>query len=302
VRAPGEPPTGRPSRPLRQAVLFVGTAYALCSALALALPRWELTPLVAAIVPVVAVAVTIPLTTPAGRRAAGWAGVGLRLPTLRGLLFAIALPAAVASASFAIALALGVVSLRGVVNGDPGPVVVNVAVAVAVFSVVFLGEEIGWRGYLLPRLATVMSGRRAALATGAVHAAFHLPLLLLTAYQSAGSRLLVVPMVMITVTAAGTSYAWLRWSTGSIGTVSTMHAAFNESMQRWSAATVATSPAALAYTTTETGLATMLLMIMLAGYLLTRQAAVFRAGAQESRALFVPRVAGDRARFVGGHP
>jgi hypothetical protein len=146
VRVPGDPPTRRSARlprPLRQAILFVGTAYALCSALSLALPRWELTPLVAAIVPVVAVAVTIPLTTPAGRRAAGWAGIGFRLPTLRGLLLAITVPATVAGASFAIALALGVVSLRGVVNGDPGPVVVNVAVAVAVFSVVFLGEEIG---------------------------------------------------------------------------------------------------------------------------------------------------------------
>jgi len=46
----------------------------------------------------------------------------------------------------------------------------------------------------------------------------------------------------------------------------------------------------------------MLLMIILAGYLLTRQAAVFRAGAQEPRALFVPRVAGDHAGFVGEHP
>jgi len=155
-----------------------------------------------------------------------------------------------------------------------------------VFSVLFLGEKNGWRGYLLPRLATVMSGRRAAIATGAAHAAFHLPLLLLTTYQSAGSRILVVPMVMITITAAGASYAWLRWSTGSIGTVSTMHAAVNESMQRWSAAVAATSPAALAYTTTETGYVTALLMVLLAGYLLTCRAAVFRTGAQESRALF----------------
>ena len=260
----------------------MAVAYGLCLVLSLALPAWELTPLVAAMAPVVAVAVIIPLTTPAGGRAARWAGMGFRLPTIRGLLVAIALPAAVASASFALAAALDVVSLRGPVIGDPVPVAVNLAV----FSVLFLGEEIGWRGYLLPRLATVMSGRRAAIATGAAHAAFHLPLLLLTTYQSAGSRILVVPMVMITITAAGASYAWLRWSTGSIGTVSTMHAAVNESMQRWSAAVAATSPAALAYTTTETGYVTALLMVLLAGYLLTCRAAVFRTGAQESRALF----------------
>jgi membrane protease YdiL (CAAX protease family) len=231
-----------------------------------------------------------------GGRHDGQASV-FRLPTIRGLLVAIALPAAVASASFAIAAALGVVSLRGSVIDNPVLVVVNLAV----FSVLFLGEEIGWRGYLLPRLATVMSGRRAAILTGAVHAAFHLPLLLLTTYQSAGSRLVIVPMVMITITAAGASYTWLTWSTGSIGTVSTMHAAVNESMQRWSAAVAATSPAALAYTTTETGYVTALLMVLLAGYLLTRRAAVFRTGAQESRALFghPPRRAHDEGRRSG---
>jgi membrane protease YdiL (CAAX protease family) len=40
--------------------------------------------------------------------------------------------------------------------------VLNLAITTAIFAVVFLGEEIGWRGYLLFRLAEVTSGRRAA--------------------------------------------------------------------------------------------------------------------------------------------
>ena len=40
----------------RQAILFVGTAIGLCLLLALALPQWELTPLIAALVPATAVA------------------------------------------------------------------------------------------------------------------------------------------------------------------------------------------------------------------------------------------------------
>ena len=263
--------------------MFTAVAYLLCLAVALALPGWELTPLVAAFAPAVAVAITIGLTDRPGTRRAGWAGIGARRPTVRGLLIALTLPLAVSSVSFAAAAAAGVVSLSGLVIGNPLPVLVGLAITVAVFSALYLGEEIGWRGYLLPRLATVMSGRRAALITGAVHAAFHLPLLLLTTYQSAGSRFIVIPMVMITITAAGASYAWLRWSTGSITTVSTMHAAFNESMARWSSAVVATSPAAMAYTTTETGYITALLTIALAGYLLTRRAAVFRDGERQSR-------------------
>jgi hypothetical protein len=40
-------------------------------------------------------------------------------------------------------------------------------------------------------------------------------------------------------------------------------------------AAIATSPATMAYVTTETGAATMIIMIAVAGYLLTRRAADF---------------------------
>lgn len=38
-----------------------------------------------------------------------------------------------------------------------------------------LGEELGWRGYALPRLLEVMSARRAALVLGVIWAVWHLP-------------------------------------------------------------------------------------------------------------------------------
>ena len=64
---------------------------------------------------------------------------------------------------------------------------------------------------MLFRVAELTSGRRAALVTGAFHAIYHLPLLLLTTtYQSAGNRWIVVPMVMVTLTLAGVWYGWLR--------------------------------------------------------------------------------------------
>jgi membrane protease YdiL (CAAX protease family) len=86
--------------------------------------------------------------------------------------------------------AFGVISFPGFGRG-----VLNVALTTIIFAVVFLGEEIGWRGYLLFRLAELMSGRRAARVTDAFHAIFHLPLLVLTTtYQSEGS--------------AGSSYRW----------------------------------------------------------------------------------------------
>ena len=145
-----------------------------------------------------------------------------------------------------------------------------------------LGEEIGWRGYLLFRLAEVISGRQAALLTGAFHAIFHLPLLLLTTtYQSAGNRWIVVPMVMVTLTLAGVWYGWLRLWSGSIWPVSLSHSAFNNLMEGVAGVAIATSPATMAYVTTETGAATMIIMVLIAGYLLTRRASDFRKAQPE---------------------
>jgi membrane protease YdiL (CAAX protease family) len=105
--------------------------------------------------------------------------------------------------SFGVGAAFGVVQFSGLPPGF-GRGVLNVALTTIIFAVVFLGEEIGWRGYLLFRVAELTSGRRAALVTGAFHAIYHLPLLLIaTTYQSAGNRWIVVPMVMVTLTLAG---------------------------------------------------------------------------------------------------
>ena len=268
----------------RQALFFIGTVCGLCLALALALPHWELTPLIAAVLPAVAVVLVTVASPGNGKGRSAWAGLGFRRPRIRDLLIAVGLSAAVSSASFAIAAAIGVVDIPSISPREFGALLARAVIMTAVFTPVFLCEEVGWRGYLLPRLATMSSGRLAAVATGAIHAVFHLPLLLITAtYQSAGNRLIIVPTVMITITAAGVVYAWSRWSSGSIWPPSAMHAAFNQAMGRWSTVVVATSPAALAYTTTETGMVTVCLMIALSAYLLIRRGGVFKRGAREAR-------------------
>ena len=111
--------------------------------------------------------------------------------------------------------------------------------------------------------------------TGAFHAIFHLPLLLLTTtYQSAGSRWIVVPTVMVTLTLAGVWYGWLRlWSGDLAGQPLPQRLQQPDGGRRRRA--IATSPATMAYVTTETGVVTMIIMVLVAGYLLTRRAADF---------------------------
>ena len=82
----------------RQALFFIGTVCGLCLALALALPHWELTPLIAAVLPAVAVVLVTVASSGHGKGRAAWAGLGFRRPRIRDLLIAVGLSAAGSSA------------------------------------------------------------------------------------------------------------------------------------------------------------------------------------------------------------
>jgi membrane protease YdiL (CAAX protease family) len=295
-RAAEEPAAPRTDRPLRQVVVYLGITYAIALAIALALPHAGIAPLISIAAPVIAVALTTPFVVPRGQRRAVWAGVGFHPRRGRGLLIAVLGPAAIIAVSFGVAAAFGVVRFPGLGPGF-GSGVLNIIVSTVIAGVIFLGEEIGWRGYLLFRLAELTSGRRAALLTGAFQAIFHLPLLLLTTtYQSEGNRWIVVPMVMVTLTLAGVWYGWLRLWSGSIWPVSLSHSAFNNFMEGVAGVAIVTSPAMMAYVTTETGVVTMIIMVLVAGYLWTRRAADFdKAQPKDSRPTAEPPTAARRA-------
>ena len=82
-------------------------------------------------------------------------------------------------------------------------------------------------------------------------------------------------MVMVTLTLAGVWYGWLRLSSGSIWPVCLSHSAFNNVMESLAGVAIVSSAATMAYVTTETGIVTMLIMVLVAGFLLVRKGADF---------------------------
>jgi membrane protease YdiL (CAAX protease family) len=103
-------------------------------------------------------------------------------------------------------------------------------------------------------------------------------------------------MVMVTLTLAGVWYGWLRLWSGSIWPVSLSHSAFNNLMETVAGVAVTTSPAMMAYVTTETGVVTMIIMVLVAAYLLTRRAADFaKAEPKSPRPTTDQRAAARRA-------
>src|SRR4051794_27525360 len=211
-----EPDPPRTDRPRRQILVFLSSTYGIAVAIALALPHTAIAPMISIAAPVLGFAVTMAVAVPRGQRRAILTTVGFHPRRGRGLLVAVLGPLLFGTLSFSIAAAFGVIRFPGLGAGLPSGLL-NIALGTVVSAFVLLGEEIGWRGYLLFRIAEVTSPRVAAVLTGACHAVFHLPLLLLTTtYQSAGQRWIVVPTVMITLSLGGVWYAWLRLSSGSI--------------------------------------------------------------------------------------
>lgn len=91
-----------------------------------------------------------------------------------------------------------------------------------------LGEEIGWRGLLVPELAKVTTPVRAGLISGAIWATWHFPAIILGDYNAHGVPIpLQVTLFAVGVVADGIVYAWLRLASRSIWPPALLHASFN---------------------------------------------------------------------------
>ncbi|HEY3054880.1 MAG TPA: type II CAAX endopeptidase family protein [Thermoanaerobaculia bacterium] len=105
-----------------------------------------------------------------------------------------------------------------------------VIIVATVFSTVVggqTGEEIGWRGYALPRLASRFGYASASVLLGVIWALWHLPLFFTRGADKYGQSFLVYTLQ---VTALSVALAWLYVRTdGSLLLTMLMHSAVNQS-------------------------------------------------------------------------
>jgi membrane protease YdiL (CAAX protease family) len=95
-----------------------------------------------------------------------------------------------------------------------------------------LGEEIGWRGFLVPELTTWVGFRRASLYSGVIWGAWHLPGILTGAYGTSGTpKVYQLVCFTILVITSAVVQAWLRMRSGSVWPPTIMHATHNGIIQ-----------------------------------------------------------------------
>ena len=157
--------------------------------------------------------------------------------TRSAIYLGLAVPLLVGSIAYSIAF------LTGLVQFDPpsmpfippttSPIVhliLMLALTATLGTLVLLptaaGEEIGWRGYLLPRLIQA-NVPYPILLSGLIWAVWHLIPVFTAGYAAGPSLLLSALGLMIAIPAYGYLLAWMRLDTGSIWPCIVAHAAWN---------------------------------------------------------------------------
>lgn len=90
-----------------------------------------------------------------------------------------------------------------------------------------LGEEIGWRGFLVPELAKTTSFTKTALISGGIWTAWHVPILVFADYNSGTPVWYGLTCFAVMVMGISFVFAWMRLKSGSLWTGVFLHASHN---------------------------------------------------------------------------
>lgn len=93
------------------------------------------------------------------------------------------------------------------------------------------GEEIGWRGYLVPALRARYGLGTTVIASGLIWATWHIPVVLFADYHSAAPKAFAIACFTVMVVATGGIAAWLRLRSGSVWPAIALHATHNAFVQ-----------------------------------------------------------------------
>ncbi|MFH8347664.1 type II CAAX prenyl endopeptidase Rce1 family protein [Streptomyces sp. NPDC018045] len=138
--------------------------------------------------------------------------------TARSCLLALAVPAALTALALGAGAAAGHYPLGARWDGL-APWATAMLLQMLVSLPLFFGEELGWQGYLFPRLAGDGKGARlvwAYVGTGAAFALWHLPTLLMGGQYPGRPWYVSVPAMVISCTLILPVFTWLRLRSGSV--------------------------------------------------------------------------------------
>ena len=98
-------------------------------------------------------------------------------------------------------------------------------------SIAALGEELGWRGLLVPELSRRMSYTKLSFVSGIIWTVWHLPLIFFTPYHGTGPLWISLVFFTLLVLASSFVHAWMRLVSGSVWVSALLHGSSNYFIQ-----------------------------------------------------------------------
>jgi membrane protease YdiL (CAAX protease family) len=254
-----------------KACLFFALAFGLTLTVSLLQPLLGgVTMLLHMYTPTFAAVLMLLVVTREGYTRAGWSSLGLHRGGWRSWGFALLAPLVAVGVAYGIVWMIGLAYPAMPAGFTPITLLLEI-IASLVISIVFsLGEEIGFRAYLLPRLAHLGTDRALVLG-GLMFGIWHFPLMLLTPlYPILGNWLIVGPILLLTLTAAGVFYGFLQLTSGSVWPATIAHGAVNTYFKMFGLLTMTSSPLVLESLAGERGVLTMIATALGAAWLISR--------------------------------
>ena len=152
-------------------------------------------------------------------------GLGWRWGETRWAVLAYLLPLAYAGVAYGVVWLTGLGGVDFSRLGTPLALFLTLGLLQSLLSAT--GEEIGWRGFLVPALAQRMSLGGVALVSGIIWALWHMPLIVFADYNAGTATWWAVLCFGVMVVALSMPMAWLRLRSGSLWPAAILHASHN---------------------------------------------------------------------------
>jgi len=209
---------------IRHVAIFSLLAIAMSATVALFVPKPS--DLLIMGVPTIATVLMLLVFTREGYTKVGWAGLGIHRSGAKFWPVAILGPLLVGMFAVAATVVIGQASLTWPEEVRHGDGLRALGIWLAFSLLLALGEEIGWRGYLVPRLLP-LGQIRALLISGLIWATWHVPFILWFGYHSDGNIVLVLPLFYGTIVAAGFFFGYMRIYSDSVWPATIGHGTHN---------------------------------------------------------------------------
>lgn len=148
------------------------------------------------------------------------------------------------------------------------PALVTIGILTSLVSA--LGEEIGWRGFLLPRLTTRFGFTLGCLVSGLIWALWHYPAIIGGGYDVGTNKIYEMVCFTAMIVASSFMFGWLRLKSQSLWPCAILHASHNQFIQDIFDPMTASKGHVL-YFTTEFGIGLVVTTAIAAIWLWTRR-------------------------------